>query len=320
MNFLTEYGLFLVKAITIVFSALLIAGGVAFIATRTKIKEKTGKLTLEKINDKYDQYQRLIEQTTHTAAEKKSSKNIKKNRLFLLSFQGDMKASHLNALREEITALIVSKKSGDEVLLCLESAGGMVNAYGLAAAQIQRLKDEKIKLTIAIDKVAASGGYMMACLADHLIAAPFSIIGSIGVIAQLPNFNRWLDKKEIDFEQIFAGQYKRTLTLFGKNTEAGRQKLQEEVDDMHLLFKNFVQHYRPQVDIEKTATGEHWLATRAIDLKLVDEIKTSDDYLLSVKDQFDIYEMKYMIKKSFMDRISTTVNAFLNKEWRHYAA
>ncbi len=324
MHFLSDYGLFLIKVITVVVAILIIVGGLALIATLAKNKEKAGKLTVQKINDKYKDYQKTIDHIAQTKSEKKSAKKSQKShaklkskdsrkRLFLLGFNGDIKASAVNSLREEITAILLSQKVGDEVLLCVDSGGGLVHSYGLAAAQIQRLKDAKIKTTIAVDKIAASGGYLMACLADHLIAAPFAIIGSIGVIAQLPNFHRWLEKKEIDFEQISAGQYKRTLTMFGKNTPEGRQKLQEEINDAHQLFKAFIERYRPKVNIEQVATGEHWFGTRALELKLVDGITTSDDFLQSAKDHYDIYQIKYEFKKTFSQRLSTTANALINK-------
>ncbi len=328
MHFLSEYGLFLAKAITLVIAILVAAGGIFWIASQTKKKEKAGKLTIQNMNDKYKGYEEIINHTTQTKFEKKlyqkaqkkarSQSNHKnsRDRLFLLDFQGDIKASSVNALREEITAIILSKKPGDEVLLCVDSPGGLVNAYGLAAAQIQRLKDEKIKLTISVDKMAASGGYMMACVADHIIAAPFAIVGSIGVIAQLPNFHQWLKKKDIQFEQIYAGQFKRTLTLFGENTPEGRQKLQEEINDAHELFKTFIERYRPKVNINQVATGEHWFATQALELNLLDEIMTSDNFLLAARTTHDIYQVKYEQRKTFTQRIGATANMLINKLWR----
>jgi serine protease SohB len=326
MHFLSEYSLFLLKALTWVISVLVIVGGIFWIIEKAKRKEKVGKLTIQKMNDKYKDYAQIIDQASQTKFEKKSAKKAQKkvkadnkhskNRLFLLDFQGDIKASTVNSLREEITAVLLGKKEGDEVLLCIDSPGGMVHAYGLAAAQIQRLKDEKIPVTIAVDKMAASGGYLMACLADKIIAAPFAVVGSIGVIAQLPNFNLWLKNKDIQFEQIYAGQYKRTLSLFGENTPEGRQKLQEEINDAHELFKAFIEQYRPKVNIEQVATGEHWFATQAVKLNLVDDIMTSDSYLLAAKNTRDIYHLKYELKKTLTQRISTTANLLVNKLWR----
>ena len=327
MHFLNEYIFFFAKTMTVVLSILVIAGGLLVLVSKTKSKEKAGKLSVQNVNDKYKNYQETINDATQTKIEKKLTKKTQKNqakllgkhsrnRLFLLCFHGDIKASAVSSLREEITAILLAKKSGDEVLLCVDSPGGLVHGYGLAAAQIQRLKDEKIRVTVAIDKIAASGGYLIACIADHIIAAPFAIVGSIGVIAQLPNFHRWLEKNEIEFEQVYAGQYKRTLTLFGKNTPEGREKLQEEINEAHDIFKAFIERYRPQVNIEQVATGEHWFATRAIELNLLDEIKTSDDFLLTAKNTHDIYQVKYELKKSFIQRINAAANMLINKFWR----
>jgi len=324
MHFISEYGLFLLKAATIVICILLVIAGILLIISRAKTKEKAGELIVRKLNDKYKNYQNIVNEAVQNKLEKKLAKKAQKKesklkdnglrkRLFLINFNGDIKASAVQSLREEITAILLSKSPHDEVLLCLESAGGLVHSYGLAAAQIQRLKDQNIKITIAIDKVAASGGYLMACLADHLIAAPFAIIGSIGVVAQMPNFHRWLEKNDIDFEQITAGQFKRTLTLFGKNTLEGRKKLQEEIDDAHDLFKNFIERFRPKVNIEQVATGEHWFATRAIELKLLDEIQTSDDFLLKANEQSDVYSVKFEVKKTFTQKISSSANLLMSK-------
>ena len=187
---------------------------------------------------------------------------MKQQRVFVLNFDGDWKASAVNLFREEITAILCVAKPQDEVVVRLESSGGVVHGYGLAASELQRIKDHHIPLTIAVDKVAASGGYMMACVADKILAAPFAIIGSIGVLAQLPNFHRFLKKHDVDFEQITAGQYKRTLSLFGENTSDGRKKFQTEINEAHQLFKQFITEHRPQIDIDKLATGEYWFGQK----------------------------------------------------------
>lgn len=230
-----------------------------------------------------------------------------------MNFDGDIKASAVTALREEVTAILGVATPNDEVVVKLESAGGMVHAYGLAASQLARLRARKIPLTIIVDKVAASGGYMMACIGNKILAAPFSIIGSIGVIVQLPNFHRLLKEKNIDFEQLTAGQYKRTITLFGKNTEEGREKMHQEIEDIHHLFKNLIKEYRHELDVEKVATGEHWLGAQALDLKLVDELKTSDDYLFEQSKQANLYEVTYRMKKSFLEKLSAPVNSLLGR-------
>ena len=199
----------------------------------------------------------------------------------------------------------------DEVVVLVESGGGTVHGYGLAASQLKRIRNKNVKLTVSVDKVAASGGYMMACVADHIIAAPFAILGSIGVLAQIPNFNKLLKKHDIDFEQIAAGKYKRTLTMFGENTEADRDKLKEELEETHVLFKEFVKQNRDETDIEKIATGEHWYGKQALDLGLIDEIKTSDDYLSNATADANIYAIEYVRKKPFFEKLfSSTVKLF----------
>ncbi|MFW0065456.1 MAG: protease SohB, partial [Coxiella endosymbiont of Dermacentor silvarum] len=231
-----------------------------------------------------------------------------KKRIFVLDFNGDIHASSVEKLREEVTALLIVANKEDEVLIRLESSGGMVHSYGLAASQLQRIKEADIKLLVAIDKMAASGGYLMACVADWIIAAPFAIVGSIGVLAQLPNFHRYLQKKSIDFEQITAGEHKRTLTLFGENTEEGRAKMRQEVEEIHTLFKNFIKEHRKVVDIEQVATGKHWCASQAIHLKLVDELKTSDAYLLKARQKCDLYEIYYRVKHPLSKRFIYGLN------------
>lgn len=316
-DFLGPYGLFLAKTITVVVAILIIIA--TLVSLKMKAKEQSkATLHIEKINDQYDDMKNEVnevilsktEKKAEKAAQKKKDKEKKsaeKKRLFVLQFRGDIQASAVTTLREEITAILLAAKSQDEVLLRLESAGGVVHGYGLAASQLQRLRDAHIPLTIAVDKIAASGGYMMACVANKIIAAPFAVLGSIGVIAQLPNVHRLLQKNHIDFEQITAGEYKRTLTVFGENTKTGREKLQSEVNDMHELFKTFVKTHRPVVPIDDIATGEHWFAIQTLDKKLVDALQTSDDYLMQQKDHFDIYEMEYKIRqplsKRIMDRI-----------------
>ena len=223
----------------------------------------------------------------------------------MINFKGDIKASEVESLREEITSILTVVKTSDEVVLILESSGGTVHGYGLAASQLKRIRDREISLTVAVDKIAASGGYMMACVANKIIAAPFAIIGSVGVLAQLPNFHRLMKKYNIDYEQLSAGEYKRTLTLFGENDDKDREKFQEELEDTHELFKEFIKDNREQVDIDKIATGEHWYGKRALDLQLVDELITSDDYLYTAAADADadIYEIAQIRKKPVSEKL-----------------
>lgn len=306
MEFLTTYGLFLAEVVTITLAIILILLAIFTLSSR-KDSSKDGKIKITKLNERYDGIQDDINAEILNKAALKQLKQQRKQQakakkktelphLFVVRFKGDIKASAVEALREEVTAILLSANPQDEVLVCIESSGGMVNAYGLAASQLQRIKSAGIKLTVAIDKVAASGGYMMACVADHIIAAPFAVVGSIGVIAQVPNFHRFLEKRNIEFEQLTAGEYKRTLSLFGENTRKGRAKLQEEIEDTHILFKDFIQTFRNTIDMDKVATGEHWFAKRAIDFNLVDALQTSDDFLLQNKPQYQLIEIRHQQK------------------------
>jgi len=273
------------------------------------------RLIIKSLNKKYDKYKKMLQneclsksqkKAAHKAskASKKKASNETRNRLFVLNFKGDIHASSVAALSETINAvLLIANPKQDEVLLRLENQGGSIHGHGLAAAQLQRLRDANIYLTIAVDKVAASGGYLMASIANSILASPFAIIGSIGVIVQLPNFHHLLKKKSIDFEQITAGQYKRTLSVFGENTKDGRRKMQEEVETVHDSFKQHVKIHRPQVDLSQVATGEYWLGEKALSLKLVDQLKVSDDFVMEKSTSHDIYQLDYTIKKSFIARL-----------------
>ena len=328
IEFFAEYGLFLAKAITIlVFIALLfilifsfskkVRGDDHFEITHLNKKYKAMEDTLRfSLLSKKSLKKAKKEQKKEDKKELKQEKNstdANGKRVFVLNFLGNIKATAARNLRKEITAILSVANSNDEVLVCLENAGGLVHEHGFASSQLLRIKQKGIPLTVAIDKVAASGGYMMACVADKIIAAPFAIVGSIGVIAQLPNFNRLLDKHGVDFELMKAGDLKRTVTMFGKNTDEDRAHFNEQLEDTHDLFKDFVKENRPMLEIDKVATGEHWLATRGIKLKLVDELITSDDYLLEASTGAEIYEISYTTPKTISEKLSTSVQMSVDK-------
>jgi len=329
MEFLAEYGLFLLKAVTLVASILLVVAGVTVIASRAKEKVNDN-LTIRSLREKfYDIAEEMSENVLgkqalkkFTSEQKEKDKTRKKEfndadnplkRIFVLKFHGDIKASAVRTLREEVTAILSVATPNDEVFVRIESGGGTVHGYGLAASQLERIKQRSITLTAAVDKVAASGGYLMASVADRIIAAPFAIIGSVGVIAQLPNFHRFLKKHNIDYEQISAGEYKRTLSVFGENTKKGREKFQEQIEEVHQLFKDAIARHRPFVDISKIATGEIWLATRALELQLVDELMTSDDFLMKANDTAELFEISYERKKALSEKIASNVSSCIEK-------
>ena len=327
VELLAQYGLFLAKIATVVVAIAVIAAIIVNLAQR---KKQRGELRVTNLSEHYKEMKESLavalldgpqQKQWHKAQKKKQKQEAKaakaraklgnaepegKPRAWVLDFKGSMDAHEVSSLREEVTAVLAVAKPQDQVVVRLESPGGVVHGYGLAASQLQRLREKQIPLTVAVDKVAASGGYMMACVADKIVAAPFSIIGSIGVVAQIPNFNRFLKSKEIDIELHTAGQYKRTLTLLGENTEEGRQKFREDLNETHHLFKDFVHRMRPALDIDQVATGEHWYGTQALEKGLVDEVGTSDDLLLNLMEGRELVGVRFTQRKRLLDRFTNS--------------
>tara|TARA_E500000331_G_scaffold47187_1_gene39942 strand:- start:23572 stop:24618 length:1047 start_codon:yes stop_codon:yes gene_type:complete len=346
MEFLIDYGLFLAKMVTLLIGLVVVVLIVASVSQRQRPADK-GHIEITNLNEKFSQLtlslkQMLLspeavkqlaktekqEKKSQSKAQKKAIKEAQKegteaeaerNRVFVLDFNGDVRATEVSQLREEVTAVLSVANKGDEVLLRLESPGGVVHGYGLAASQLSRVLGQGLNLTVAVDKVAASGGYMMACIGTRILAAPFAVLGSIGVVAELPNFHRLLKKYDVDMEVMTAGEYKRTLTMFGENTDQGREKFQEEIEDVHDLFKSFVAENRPSVDVEAVSTGEAWYGQRALDRNLVDELKTSDEYLVECCDAADVFHVRFVEHKSNVDRLMDRFNGLVNRlfEGRH---
>ncbi len=344
--------MFLAQAVTVVLALLIVISSLASLGSKGQVKGDRGRLTVKKINDLIKDLRHALEATTmgpdHSKKARKqeikeetkknkqlmklrkkerkeangegsrdegqSESNLEKEKkAFVIEFDGDVKASALDNLRLEITAILTMANKDDEVIVCLESPGGMVHSYGLAASQLSRVRSRGIPLTVAVDKVAASGGYLMASVANKIIAAPFALIGSIGVVAQIPNVHKLLKKNDVDVELLTAGRYKRTLSVFGENTDEGREKFKEELEDVHLLFQEFVTNNRPVVNIEEIATGEAWYGKRALDLNLVDELLTSDEYLSNLCEERDVYQVKWEEIRSPVDKILGKVNGTLDK-------
>lgn len=323
IEYLSEYGVFLLKTVTIVAAIMLILGMLLNAAERQK--ERKGELNIQNLSEGLKDVQQHMQfamldgkarKQAEKAAKKAKNSTPSAKRVFVVDFKGSMDAKEVESLRREVTAVLaVADTKQDEVVVRLESPGGVVHGYGLAAAQLKRLRDAQIPLTVSVDKVAASGGYMMACIADKIVAAPFAILGSIGVLAQMPNFHRWLKSHDIDFEQLTAGEYKRTLTVFGENTEKGRKKYQEDLEDIHVLFKEFVKEHRANLDIDAVATGEIWFGQRALDQGLIDEIATSDDLLLRLNRDATVFKVEYKEKLKLANKIAhgahTTIDRIL---------
>ncbi len=307
--------------------ALLIVGSVGALAiliarlTRGEREEEAG-IEIKSLNRRYsDDEARLKvellskkERKAFVKARKKAAKTAEpaEKCIYALSFKGDVTASAVGRLGREIDAVLsVARPQTDEVVIRIHSPGGTVTGYGLAAAQLRRLRDRSIKLTATVDQVAASGGYLMACVADRILAAPFAIVGSIGVVAQVPNVNRLLKKNDIDFEEITAGEFKRTVSVFGEITPAGREHFRGKLDSTHEAFKAYVKHWRANVDIDRIANGDIWLGSEALALGLVDDVTTSDDYLFRARDQARLFEISLQQRRSIVQQWLTQASAGL---------
>ncbi len=318
MEFLSELGLFSSKAFVLVIAISVVLVLIASLISR--VRQIQPLLSVENLNKKYEQMAKALnasvlegkalktERKEQKKRDKARAKEKDKRHIYVLDFDGDIRASRLENLREEVTSLLTIAKPGkDEVVIRLESPGGMVHSYGLAAAQLVRLRSAGIQLTICVDKVAASGGYMMACTGNKILASPFAIIGSIGVIAQVPNFHRFLKKHDVDYEEVTAGEFKRTVSLFGELTEKGKRKFHEQIEDTHGLFKAFVKTYRPQLNLADVATGEYWFGQRALDLLLVDGIDSSDDYLFKNRHDAEIFKVEIQARKKWSEKLAENI-------------
>ena len=369
VDFLIEYGAFLLRTATIVIAIVLVIGMIASLKSKPR-SDSEGELHVKKLNDEIEDYkedlqvallseaelkeldkerkkedkakekaekERVKAEKAKAKAEAQAAKNTepavetapadtavaeqeedtsvdetfeeeRKKRVFVLDFNGDVAATGTYFMRQEITAVLTMATPKDEVVVRLESPGGMVHSYGFAASQLQRIRAKNIPLTICVDHVAASGGYMMAVLANKIVAAPFAVVGSIGVVAELPNFNKVLKKYDVDYELFTAGEYKRTVTMFGENTPKAKEKFQSDLEDTHVLFKQHVQQFRPNVDIEKVATGDVWYGQKALQEGLVDQIGTSDDYIAEACNDADVFSVRYELKKTLKDKLGIAIS------------
>ncbi len=346
MQALIEYGLFLAKAVTIVVAIIFVIAAILSLRQRRHAPPE-GQIEVTDLGDRFDRFEEELrdavmdeealkawhkaERRREKEEQRERHKRLKRgeqeepqHRLFVLDFDGDVQASAVDNLREEISAVLTLATPEDQVLVRLESGGGMVHSYGLAASQLRRIRNAGLPLTVAVDGIAASGGYMMACVASQIIAAPFAVIGSIGVMAQLPNFHRLLKKHDIDVELHTAGEFKRTLTVFGENTEKARRKFLEELEDTHQLFKRFVADNRPQVDIDRIATGEIWYGTQALEKQLVDAVQTSDEFLMSLRDEWELFQVRYVEKRPWQERLGVaaelSIDRVLLRWWERFSS
>lgn len=305
------------KALVVVVAIMVIVAFIVMMAAKAQHKPT---IDIEDMNEHFRFLEGALKSVTLPEKEwKKERKRLKKvtdegkPKLFLIDFKGDIRALEADNLREEITTVLTTATEKDEVVVRVESPGGVVHGYGLAAAQLVRLREKNIPLTVSVDKVAASGGYLMACTANKILCSPFGIVGSVGVIAQVPNFHRLLKKHDVDYKEYTAGEFKRTVSLFGEVTPKGEQKFIQQLEETHLLFKNFVHRFRPHLDLQQVATGEYWFGENAKTLGLVDEIITSDAYLTARAQSHQIFKVKYEKKQGLSEKLSGVMGRALEK-------
>jgi serine protease SohB len=328
MPFWLDIAAFLIKAVIIVAAIGGLAILIARLARSSEPKDREIKVT--SLDEHYDDMRDAIDDALLDRKERKAlAKSRKKEakaaakdrriqepgkRIYVLSFKGDMRASAVKRFGSEIDAvLIAARPTSDEAVIRIESPGGTVTGYGLAAAEILRLRDHNIKVTASVDQVAASGGYMMACAANRIIAAPFAVVGSIGVVAPVPNLHRLLQKNDIDFEEMTAGEFKRSVSLLGEITPAGREHFRDKLDTTHRAFKDHVAQCRPGVDIARVANGDYWLAREAMSLGLVDEIMTGDELLFRARDTARLYEVSTEARKTLLQQVVSGIGGAAEK-------
>lgn len=317
MEFFVDLAGFSIKAIIIVVAVAAVLGLASGLLFRHgREKDSQGAIRVTHMNQTFDAMALSIKRSV--LSKKAFKGEVKKTRtrrrrvpderppkrVFVLDFRGDLAATAAVNLRHQVNALLQTLGSEDEVVVRLESAGGKANAYGFAASQLKRIKDHGHTLTVCVDRIAASGGYMMASVADRILAAPFALVGSIGVLAMVPNLHRFLRRHDIDYEEITAGEYKRPMSFLAENTAKGREKFIEDLEDFHAHFKEFVVKHRPEIPIDEVATGEVWFGDQAVARKLVDDLRCSDDYLLAAAADADVYKIEYQEPKSLRKKLS----------------
>jgi serine protease SohB len=331
MDFVAEYGLFLLQTLTVVVAIVLV------IAVSSKMSggdEAKGTIKVTDLSKKFaeqKQYvgtfveaalnsdqpsvlERLKNRLKKKSPKKSTAESAHQKLAVVLEFKGDMKASQVNGLREEVSAILLMDPIPDLVVLKLTSPGGLVHTYGLASSQLARLRDAGVESIACVDTVAASGGYMMAVCADRIVAAPFAVLGSIGVVAQIPNIYRFLKNRDVDVELHTAGANKRTLTLLGENTPEGRKKFKEDLEQTHDLFKAWIAERRPELDLDAVADGSIFYGTDALTKGLCDQIATSDDVLMTLNQDHHLIALKWHEKKSLAARLSREASAAITDQ------
>ncbi len=206
-------------------------------------------------------------------------------RLAVLRFQGlrDLNASGDQRLSEAIDEVLVNRDHFEEAVVIIDSPGGTTHGYGHAYALLERLSASGLKVTACIDRIGASGGYLMALPADRILAGPFAIVGSVGVVAGIPNVKRLLEEKGVSYRLFVAGDKKRVVHFADDDGPEVREYMDEKLAGIHTQFLQAVEKHRgDRVKLDEVRSGDHWSAEESVEkgLGLVDELQTSAEYLL----------------------------------------
>ena len=159
------------------------------------------------------------------------------------------------------------------VIVHVDSPGGTTAGSEQLFNSLSRLREKK-PLVIVVDSMAASGGYITALAGDHIVAQQTSLVGSIGVLFQFPNFTDLLDKIGVKVEAVKSTPLKAAPDGFEPTSPEARAALNSIIQDSYAWFKGLVQDRRHLTDGElaTAADGRVFTGHQAIDLKLIDEL------------------------------------------------
>ena len=156
---------------------------------------------------------------------------------------------------------------------------------------------------------------MMAVVADRIVASRLAVIGSIGVVGQVPNVHRLLKRFDIDVLEMTAGTNKRPVSLIGPLTDQGIETFKKQLSDTHRLFRDHVHRFRPQLDIEAVSNGDIWHGVDALTHGLIDEIATSDEMIDRARHEgdLDVFSIRWRQAKNLRERLEESVSLITEK-------
>ncbi|WP_343192796.1 S49 family peptidase [Buchnera aphidicola (Taiwanaphis decaspermi)] len=309
MEFIYSYILFIIKTLSVLFFLHLFSKIIIIYILKKNDIYLNNTLKVELLNNHY----KKLKNDLSFFQKKKiiNQKNVynKKSNLYILDYNDKIKKNKIKKLREEISSIILVAKKNDEVLLRLENTSDIVYEYGLVIAQLQRLRKKGIKLIISIDKIVSNGGYIIACVADHISASPFSIIGPINIVVNIPNIDKYTQTSNLNNQLNDCNTFTK-LTLIKNNTKIYVNKIFNKLDIKKYIRNSFIKDMRPSLNLNKIFNQNYWIGENAINEKLIDSINTSDDILFSKKDTHNLLKIKYVYKSNIVEKYIVTLNKY----------